>query len=253
MKNIILLTATITPKQGVPNLKRVDPNQRMEDYRHALDSYLPLLGSTVDGIVFSENSNTDISILRNLIDEKKLSDKVEFIVFDGLDYPPHYDRAYGEFKLLDHTMQKSEMICNHRESAVIWKITGRYKVTNLSQIILSQPSTFDIYCNFRNHPKFWVDTFLMAWTAIGYELCLKGIYEHLKTNVPEVPLGLSGEELLRSHLEKVQAHSRIVKRFKKTPFVSGTRGADNREYSTDNLWKTQVRSVASVLFPWIWI
>ena len=254
--NILLMTATITPRAGVPNLARTDPKVRLQDYENALKFYLPLLDQGVDSIVFAENSNSDISSLRNITAEYGVTDRVEFVVFDGLDYPPTYDRGYGEFKLVDYTMHHSEFINygqDEQQEIIVWKVTGRYMVGNLARIITRKPSSFDLYCNFRNFPKHWTDMYLLAWTLRGYQACLNNVYHKLKTNVPEVPQGVAAEELLRNWLTQTPENIKLVRRFNVTPEIYGTRGADNKGYSTDNFWKFYVRNTIRLLFPWVWI
>ena len=254
--NLLLLTATITPKSGVPNLKRNDPLLRIQDYVDAFEYYLTQVGKAIDCIIFVENSNSDISQLQTIVDNQGLANKVEFIVFNGLDYPVHYDRGYGEFMLLDYGMANSQLIRNlpHTET-VIWKVTGRYIIQNLAQIISSQPTHFDLYCNCRNYPKYWVDTYAIAWTPEGYETCLRDVFHRLKTNVPGIPKGIAAEELLRSWLEQrfIKKYATVIRRFRITPSVKGIRGADNREYSTNETWKYNLRNSFKKLFPWIWI
>ena len=255
-KNILLITATITPKSGVPNLKRTNPKQRLQDYANALTFYLSHVGKTCDGIIFVENSNSDVSALQQLVDEKGLTDKVEFLVFEGLDYPAHYDRGYGEFKLLDYGMAHAQLIKQDTEvRTVIWKVTGRYIVQNLDQMIATQPDEFDLYCNCRNYPKHWVDTYFLAWTPQGYEICVRDVYHRLKTNVPGIPQGIAAEELFRSWLEQrfIRNHAKLIRRFRTTPEIDGIRGADNKGYGTDNQWKYKVRHNISKLLPWIWV
>ncbi|PZV18481.1 MAG: hypothetical protein DCF22_01810 [Leptolyngbya sp.] len=251
-KNVLLLTATITPKSGVPNLKRTDPALRLKDYEQAFKFYLSKLNQCCDAIVFAENSNSEISSLEKLVKERNLSDQVEFIVFNGLDYPPHYDRAYGEFKLIDYAMENSAIIARQPENTIVWKITGRYIVENIDKLINRQPNNFGIYCNFRNFPKHWVDTFLIAWTPKAYQTCLQNIYQKLRLNEPDVPTNSGAEELLRKWFDQ-QSNIKFVRRFKVTPLIEGFRGADNRGYTTNDLWKFRVRSSINTLFPWLWI
>ena len=254
--NILLMTATITPRSGVPNLARTDPKIRLQDYEKSLRFYLPLLNQGVDSIVFAENSNSDVSSLRNITAEYGFTDRVEFVVCDGLDYPPSYDRGYGEFKLVDYTMNHSEFINNGQNEQgeiIVWKVTGRYMVSNLALLIARKPSNFDLYCNFRNFPKHWTDMYLLAWTLRGYEACLNNVYHELKTNVPEVPQGVAAEELLRNLLDRPPENIKLVRRFNVTPEIYGIRGADNQGYSTDNFWKFYIRNTIRLLFPWIWI
>jgi hypothetical protein len=252
--NILLLTATITPKSGVPNLQRTNPLVRLQDYERALKFYLPFVNQYIDSIVFAENSNSDVSSLRNLAAQYGVTDQVEFVVFNGLDYPPSYDRGYGEFKLIDYAMKHSDIINNgHNNGMIIWKVTGRYIVSNLPQIIARKPSNFDLYCNFRNFPKHWMDTYLLAWTIYGYQACLYNTYHQLKLNVPGVPERAAAEELLRNLLDRSAKNIKLVSRFNVTPKISGFRAADNQGYSTDNLWKFYLRNTIRILFPWLWI
>lgn len=255
-RNLLLLTATITPKSGVPNLKRTNPQKRLQDYAEALRFYLSHVNKSCDGIVFVENSNSDISQLKTIVNEKGLTDQVEFIVFEGLNYPPEYDRGYGEFKLLDYGMTHSQLMRQHpNDRNVVWKITGRYLIYNLAEIIEKQPDQFDLYCHCRNYPKHWLDTYILAWTLDGYETCLRDVYHRLKTNVPGIPEGIAAEELLRSWLEQkfIQDHANVIRRFKITPELGGFRGADNKGYATDNQWKYKLRQTFSTVFPWIWV
>ncbi|MEL7354503.1 MAG: hypothetical protein AAF171_09575 [Cyanobacteria bacterium P01_A01_bin.116] len=254
-QNLLFLTATITPKPGVPNLKRIDPQQRLQDYAEALRFYLTHVSQSCDGIIFVENSNSDITQLKEIVHEQGLTNQVEFIVFDGLGYPAYYDRGYGEFKLLDYGMTHSQLIKQQEGRTIIWKITGRYVVKNLAQIISSQPEKFDLYCNCRNYPKHWVDTYFMAWTPDAYETCFRDIYHRLKTNVPGIPKGVAAEELLRSWLNQrfLKQFVKGVYRFRVTPEIEGIRGADNQGYSTDGMWKLRMRKAINRAMPWLWV
>jgi hypothetical protein len=252
-KNILLLTATITPKSGVPNLKRTDPSVRLQDYKKALEFYLSKINKCCDGIVFAENSDSDVSELKQLVEQHHLTDQVEFVGFSGLDYPPSYDRGYGEFKLLDYAMKHSKLISNQTKRTVVWKTTGRYITTNLKEILDNQPAQFDIYCNCRNYPKRWVDTYIIAWTPEAYQKGICGVYERLKLNVPGIPAKVAAEEILRGHLDLWIREMILVRRFKVTPQIEGARGADNSGYSTDNLWKFRLRNACNTFLPWMWI
>jgi len=110
--NILILTATITPKTGVPNLRRSDPALRLQDYSKSLEFYITLLDANVDFIIFCDNSSSDISTLKQAASKKGHKDRVEFISFEGLNYPPDYDRAYGEFILIEYVMEHSDIVLN---------------------------------------------------------------------------------------------------------------------------------------------
>ena len=249
--NILLMTATITPPDGVPFLARTDPQARLKDYEESLKFYTSLIGKGVDAIVFAENSNSDVSTLRTIVKQAGISHEVEFLVFYGLDYPPAHGRAYGEFKLIDYVMDHSQIIA-HQTEAFIWKVTGRYLVRNLAQIVAHQPAHCDIYCNFRKIPKLWADMFLMGWTKLGYQKCLHGIYPRLKSSYETC--NLHPEEVLIGLLEQVDRSVKIAKRINPAPLINGVRGSDNAHYlKGKNLFKMHLRNFGRFLFPWLWI
>ena len=165
-------------------------------------------------------------------------DRVEFIVFDGLDHPPGYGRGYGEFKLVDYVMSHSRVIDAHRESAAVWKVTGRYLVRNLERIIRRAPSGFDVYCNCRNRPQRWADMFLVAWSSRGHRSVIRDCYHGLN----EEGARASAEVRFRELIDAAPAALRVARRFTVTPLVEGVRGMDNQSYSRGkNLLKFYAR------------
>ena len=249
--NILIMTATITPPSGVPLLARTDSHLRLKDYEESLKFYLPLVNRGLSSIVFVENSNSDSSSLQNIVTQAGLNDQVEFLFFNGLDYPPIYGRAYGEFKLIDYAMAHSRTIKNQDKNAIFWKVTGRYIVKNICQVIDRKPSSFDIYCNLRKIPKRWGDMFLLGWTLKGYQACLHNI--HHKLIADEAGL-IQPEEVFIDLLEHSAKDIKLVGRFNLTPLVDGVRGSDNQNYSQGrSLWKFYLRNIGCKLFPWLWI
>ncbi|MGU3330492.1 hypothetical protein FV228_08175 [Methylobacterium sp. WL18] len=251
--NILLMTATITPPVGVPNLQRTNPILRMEDYRQALIFYMSFIGRGISGIVFVDNSESDLAILADTACAAGQADNVEFLSFDGLKYPPAYDRGYGELIIVDHAMATARMIQALPSDGFVWKVTGRYIVRNLKRIIDKSPLRADIYCNFRNIPVRLVDMYLMRWNVLGYQHALRGAYQKLAINVPGVAPGVVPEQLLRKHLDQIAPALKLKVRFNCTPELVGIRGGDNRGYSTDNRWKFVVRKTAQIAVPSIWI
>jgi len=249
--NILLLTATITPPSGVPLLARTDPSVRLNDYANALKFYLSLVGKCVDYILFVENSNSDISRLRAIVDQANLTKSVEFIVFEGLDYPPAYGRGYGEFKLVEYAMNHSTILNNQPGESIVWKVTGRYITKNICRIITSKPSCFDVYCHFQNIPIHKAEMYLVAWTCSGYQAGLKNIYQELK----DKPTNHHPEVTFRNALERRSKTIKIIPRFKVIPFFDGIHGRDNQRFSSKPLYllKYYVRYIASWIMPWLWI
>lgn len=183
MGNTLLLTATITPPAGVPGLRRTDPRQRLDDYCRALDFYCRLPEACINRIVFIENSDTDLSPLHHVARQARALDRVMFIGFYGLDHPAKYGRGYGEFKLLDHAMNHPSTLAGLDENERLWKITGRYRVLNLLQLIRKAPTEYDLYCDLRDRPMPWVDLRIFSCTPGGYRRYLMDLYPKLREDV----------------------------------------------------------------------
>lgn len=247
-RNVLLLTATITPLAGLPSLARTDPKVRLEDYRGALAFYARLLGGCFDLIVFAENSQSDISALAESVAEHQHVGDVEFLSFFGLDYPPAYGRGYGEFRLVDYAVENSKRL---RADDVIWKVTGRYIVENISRIVAGRPPDADIYCHMRDYPYRLCELFCLAWNNRGYDAVIRGMYPELRND--RIPDRHTTEEVsARQRVEMVRG-IRVVPRFAATPVVRGTRGWNNSEYSSKWSLKLTVRRLAQAIAPGIWI
>lgn len=246
---ILIMTATIAPKADVRSLGRRDPALRRRDYEEAFRFYAEHIGTSIDRIVFVENSASDLSSLAAIADELGVLDEIEFLSFQGLGYPQLYGRGYGELALLDHAMANSETVHEHGGTAIFWKVTGRYIVSNIGSLIASRPATFDFYCNMRNVPKRVVDMYLMAWTAVGFDKYLRG-----RCSIYEISAAAAfPEKALREEFDRMPKSKRFVSRFRTVPRVSGIRGLDNKGYSTDNLWKFYVRTALHYACPPLWI
>ena len=247
-RHILLMTATITP-DGSPNLARTNPVDRCRDYMRALSFYLKFIDGPLHGIVFVENSNSDTSNLRSIVSDRRLSSRVEFIDNYGVNTYSGKGRAFGEFKLLDYAMGCSSML---REASVIWKVTGRYIVKNLPQMIRSAPN-FDVYCDMKNYPLRWMDMRLIAWRPEIYNLVFSGIADELNERMGEIAM----RDYLPQRVANVTSTGqdlRFIQRFRSEPLVDGIRGYDNRNYSLGrNLAKFYVRTISRILLPWYWI
>jgi hypothetical protein len=85
-------------------LGRTDPELRKGDYLRAMAFYEGLLrAGELDRIVFVDNSKEDLSFLSTAFPDQR----IEYLSFDGLGYPPEYGRGYGEFLLLDWAMENA--------------------------------------------------------------------------------------------------------------------------------------------------
>ncbi|HEX4797641.1 MAG TPA: hypothetical protein VH370_27855 [Humisphaera sp.] len=249
-RRILLLTATITPPQGAPELVRTDPKIRLADYDAGLAFYLTLIGQHIDRIIFAENSNSDVTILKDRCARSGKPDAVEFISFYGLDYPPEYGRGYGEMRLIDYAIEHSQTIAHLGQSDVVWKMTGRYICRNLPALIRSAPPAFDLYCDLKDRPMPWMDLRLFAFTKPGYDRLLRGVY----TKLSRAHLKAAPEKEMRNHIGNLLPTGHITPRFRKEPLIDGIRGNDGQNYSKGkNLAKYAIRAAARKLVPFLWI
>ena len=244
-ENILMMTATITPNNAL-NLRRTDPAARLKDYHDALGFYLALIGRPLHGIVFVENSNSDVTTLRDLVASRGLTGRVEFLCNYGVYLYSEKGRAHGEFKLLDYAMAASTMVHQTGPDHLIWKVTGRYIVKNLTSIIATAPAGIDAYVDMKDHPRRYMDMRLMAWTAAGYDRAFRGAADDLDAKTHEAAM--------RDYLPSRAQGVRLIPRFRKEPFIQGIRGWDNRSYSRGiELAKCYVRSLGRMVTPWYWI
>jgi hypothetical protein len=248
MQNVLLLTATVRPLAGTPSLTRVDPGERLQDYARALSFYVEQVPSCFDAIVFAENSCADVSMLERVAERSPARGRVEFLSFDGLDYPPSHGRGYGEFKLVDHAMHHANAL---RSARWVWKCTGRYIVRNIERLVRQRPDV-DLYCHARNYPYRLCDLFLLAFNRQGYETAIEGVYRHLRNDL--VPGVHSNEEVtFRRLVDALPPTIAVQRRFTSTPLVDGVRGWNNARYGTAWAPKLMLRRAANVVAPWMWI
>jgi hypothetical protein len=222
----------------------------MNDYVGAFKYYLQLLEDrVVSSIVFAENSNSDISKIRELAELSPMREQVELLSFDGLHYPTENGRGYGEMRLIDYAMQQSKIIAAAGNSTMVWKITGRYVIKNLARLLLTRPGA-DFYCHCRNVPKKWADMYLLGWQKHSYETLLRGVAEKVKESAAN---SWSAEHRFRECVDAMPQQCRIVKRFNRPPHIVGIRGWDNLEYRANNRAKGVLRTTLALLAPWVWI
>jgi hypothetical protein len=177
----VVITGTIRPPEGV----KVDspiPSTREREYLDALAFYAGLPDELVRGVLFLENSDADLTPLRERCVE--LASRKEFVFLStSSDYPPERGKRYGEFMMLDSGLQRLRALGLPGDTEV-WKVGGRLKVRNLARMMAEAPAAFDLYADFRNLPWLsfvprsrWLDLRLLAFTLDGYDRHLRGHFE----------------------------------------------------------------------------
>lgn len=177
----MVITATIRPPEGA-TVDSPIPSIRQSEYLDALAFYAGLPDDLVQGVLFLENSDTDLTPLRSRCVE--LASKKEFVFLStSSEYPAERGKRYGEFMMLDAGLQRLRAL-GLPGNTEVWKVGGRLKVRNLARMMAEAPSHFDLYADFRNLPWLpfiprsrWLDLRLLAFTLDGYDRHLRGHFE----------------------------------------------------------------------------
>ena len=247
MTDILLITSTIAPPAQSFLLAVTDAETRLSQYRAALAFYLEQLAAgTFDRIVYMDNSGHPLDALRDQVAAQELTQKVEFLSYQQT-LAPENSRYFLETSLIDRAMQMSAVLTADPD-AVIWKVTGRYIVSNVRNIVDSWPQDADLYVNLHNHPYKTLDFYFFGFRAGTYA-------SHIGCDRQDFAGTRNGEDILR---EKLDAECfdgvNIVKRLRYTPKLAGVRGFDGARYGgwKDGL-KYQARRFVNVVAPQIWI
>ena len=246
--SILLMTATVSPPSTATKLARADPIDRLDDYAKALAHYIELHEQGLfDALVFVENSDADLRVLKALAARSTRRETIEFLSFYGLDYPGAFGRGYGEMQIIEHAMQRSALIAAAPADAMIWKITGRYVLRNVGRLIDGSVEA-ELFCQCRDLPRAWADMYFMGWRKRAYAGTLAGAAGRLREDLH----GRSSEVELRKLIDEKAKSMRVARRFAAVPQLSGIRGFDNRRFEEQGI-KTSVRVVLGRLMPWVWI
>jgi hypothetical protein len=145
-KICLVLHATVDPR-GVVFVKRDDPRERFEDYRQALKRWVAR--DDFDKLIFVENSGYDISELRTIAEESSLDkESVEFLSFDGQDFPRELGKGYGETLNFQHVVENSKILS---EEDMFIRRNGRYYVENMHVFFEALQPPTEILIEFRQY------------------------------------------------------------------------------------------------------
>jgi len=227
---LLVMTATINPFSNVFWSDRNDPAVRLEDYCEALEFYLNRC-KLIDRIVFVENSNSNLAPLQQIVENHRGGKQVEFVSFYGQDYPAEYTRGYGELRSLDHAFRNSRLMSQLKDEDKCWKVTGRYRATNLDRLIRTAPPSYDLYADFRWWKKL-TDVRLFSFSRGGYERLLLGRYLEMKGVMLEEYFFSRFTALIEEKGEKV---SGIIPEFYYVPRIEGIGALQNMNYMRGKL------------------
>jgi hypothetical protein len=260
----VVQTATVTPPPDARALARKDPSVRMRDYVEALEHYLHAPG--VDRVIFIENSGSDLAPLRDASTRLGQDARLQLIALDTNDYPSAWGKGYGEFQMLDQGLAAALRERPIAEGDVLWKVTGRLRVTNLAELHASMPASAAVYCDLRQVAGLsadllpgnrWMDLRVFACTQGGYDRYLRNQYESLRIRYEGDIARRGPEHILFERLYealRTGEDHRIAPRFLVQPRVVGVQGYSNRAYhSGPYKAKEDLRALARKISPWLWI
>jgi hypothetical protein len=247
----LIVTATVTPDPDVPRLAVRDPAARLDEYLSALPHHLGVARAIDASVVITENSGADLAPFAQVAEARGWLDRLELLPCDAS--PGRLGRGYGELRMIQAAFERSSTLRGLEPEALVWKVTGRYRVLNLARLARDAPPA-DVYCNLRTFsPRQrdlrWIDQWAFAMTRAGFESYVRpvlGLLEQGETSNSETVLA-----------ERIYAHRHdpgVVPRFALEPRVSGVAAWDGRSY--DRL-RTRVfhlgAALARRLVPSLWV
>ncbi len=140
--DLLLLTATVSPRQDQPNLAVVSAVERLDEYRKALAHYTQLLDNgVIRGIIFAENSGYDLAELAAVYP----SPGIEWLSIDPAPHAAEFHRGYAEFKLIDSALARSAFWQRTNSNIRIREVSGRNLVLDLGSVCQSARHRFCLY------------------------------------------------------------------------------------------------------------
>lgn len=218
---VILLTGTINVKDMV-FMALQDQVVRENHYLEAISFYFK---NSALPIIMVENTNHNFESRVN--EEIKNSGRVEFLSFDGNKFPKERGKGYGEMESLIFAMQNSRLIDSDTK---IIKVTGRYKVLNISVFIKSAIEDKMNKCQFlyfKGQPKAFSGIFICSKQFIVDFL---GKNHHMMNDTR----GIYFEHVLAHTILEYFSSSYTYSFLPAYPRLSGISGTENMQHRTNN-------------------
>lgn len=198
--NTLLITWTIKPSNWIHLLKIFNPDERYLQYMNTILNYI--INSNFDIFIFCENSNYNITdkILLQRIAELN-NKKIEILQFNWNEKKVVEKwRWYWESEIIEYAIKNSEFLKN---ANTFFKVTWRYLVKNINEILISSASTENIFfktgirnhmCNtsfFKTNKTFFEENLIWAWEEVNdfawKDYYLESIYyKRLRTKSSEI-------------------------------------------------------------------
>jgi len=226
-KICLLLTATVDVR-GVPDLQRSDPIERLSDYRWALEQWKQC--HTIDGLIFVENSGYDVDELQEILRDSDLyPHSVEFLSFNGQDFPRKLGKGYGENLNVEYVLRNSEIL--RKDDYLIFRSNGRNYVENIDSLVDALYPSTDILCDLKEYLT-WGDGKVLAGTVEFFEnyVCPYGREVDDST-------GYYFEHALARAIHRGIADGLVWRPNPEPPLIRGFSGTSNQTYSEGRLFR----------------
>lgn len=237
MKISILLTATINPSTTFL-LKRRDPIIREGDYLSTLEK---LFHSVPYPIVFCENSNYQSEKITSIF-KKNDWRPCELIQYSEAPFPVQRGKGYGEMRIIKYAMEHSSIL---KESDFIIKITGRYCVENLKEIISTLNETIYVMSDYDQNKIYTYSGLFIAKPDFFMHYLFK--YLDFIDDSKKRPM----EFVLQKAIEEAKKDNRQCVPFAESPIIEGYSGTwdvkiDKKDYNTISF---SIAKIKVTVFP----
>jgi hypothetical protein len=213
------MTATVDVR-GVVGLLRNDPIARLEDYRSALEQWTQSRG--LDALIFVENSGYDIDVLRRTAQGSALHpDHVEFLSFDGQDFPRELGKGYGETLNLEYALANSRLLSTGAYRML--RVNGRNYVENVDVFLEALRAPTEILCDL-NQLLTWGDGRVLGGTIDFFESYLCPYGREIDDS-----RGYYLEHAVARAVHRGMAEGLVWRPYPEPPIVRGFSGTSNVE------------------------
>jgi hypothetical protein len=250
---LLVMTATIVPAANA-GVKRADPLLRLEDYKHALRTWLNYEHAAADRILLLENSGADLSELRAIAaDENPRRKPVEILSVPGNRIPEGTNYGYTEMQMLDDGLAMSHL---RRETTHMVKATGRLTFPALGKALdridarVGEPFDLMVDCRKLGFPRRGFDA------AVQLFVCSHEFYDRVlrdsKKEMNSTDLRLL-EHLIFRKVIPFKGQPGIYLRFPCNIEPVGYSGFKSRSYRSPTMALTHaIRAALRVIAPDYW-
>ena len=192
---VILLTSTIRP----PSAATAAIQDRRRQYEEALEFWFLHPDPRLSGIVYCDNSTSDLAWAHALADHFGFAGRFEAIFCPDNRMPGHMHDGYPELGIVDHALRTSALLS---QAPYFAKVTGRLRFAKFYALLDRLPSSFDACIDYRRTHKnertdwsrFRARTQLMFFNKAFYERALMEkrslMLEHEVTHLEEFIAGM---------------------------------------------------------------